>query len=318
MRPIDRAREVVVAAGLGLLAALAWSEMPARGQVPDSPAAAPARTVAIAGRVIDGLERPVAGVTIKVLVDPPDGLDPTRWQDDEHEIPVLPPSKHPAVATLATGADGRYAGSIATAGKLIRLDFAKEGYEAISGPIEADGDRVMRALLGKRSVYDLALREGDELDRDLRWFFASAEWEEGGETLRRDFFKYQGDLRPAARRLATDRIVGAAAKQWLGDIADPADKELVAAPPPKDPLPDIREADLIEAIKATARRVNWFSSDPEPRISLDQITLTPGLDRAMVECGVNVAAMTGVFWRFVFHREGGRWVLRAMVQTGRA
>ena len=275
-----------------------------------------ARVIPIRGRVVDGLERPVAGVVVRVMVDPPGGM--VRIRTIRDGVILNEPSTQAPLTTFTTDGDGRFAGSITSNGKVIRLDFAKEDYEEIIAPAVDAEDRTMRRLFGRSSIYGLTLARGDDRDRGLRDLLASAEWADSDKKLRRELFKYQADLQPAARRLVADRLVGEAAKKWLVDLADPADKELISANPPEEPLPDVRADDLVEAVKATARQVNWFSARPEPVISMEQITFTPNLDRASVECGINVAAMTGVFWRFVFHREGNRWVLRSMVQTGRA
>jgi hypothetical protein len=45
------------------------------------------------------------------------------------------------------------------------------------------------------------------------------------------------------------------------------------------------EADLIEALKTTARRRIFFSSAKEPFIGMDFLKFTRMLDRALIQCG---------------------------------
>jgi hypothetical protein len=69
--------------------------------------------------------------------------------------------------------------------------------------------------------------------------------------------------------------------------------------------------------KAISRRLNFLNKDPEPKIDVEFIAFTPKMDRALVQCCINCAALTGFTWRFVFDKDGPRWVLRSMQEAGR-
>ncbi len=136
--------------------------------------------------------------------------------------------------------------------------------------------------------------------------------------LRGLLFEHQGKIRPALRRLIRDPHVGEAARDWLDLMGDPGDRDLFAKGRQYAPKKEVKETDLIEALKATARLRNFNTSAPEPRIGIDFIAFTENLDRALIQCGINRAAMTGITWQFVFRKVGKQWELRSAKEAGRS
>jgi hypothetical protein len=253
----------------------------------------------LAGRVIDGLGRPVPGVS---LTPRPSA-----------RVPAKP------LAVVSTGSDGRFSWPIPDGGTDLWLEFEKDGYLKMS--ISADPPRVEEITLHRKIDWGetqvLPYRKGAELDTGMKEVFASEEWASSDRELLDFLFKEQASLRPAVRRLIGDAHVGAGAKWWLDLLGDPDDQDLFPQGRNYAPKHEIRETDLVEAIKAISRKLNFFSRSPEPRINVEFIAFTPKMDRALVQCGINMAPFTGRLWRFVFVKQDQRWVLRSMQEAGR-
>ena len=75
---------------------------------------------------------------------------------------------------------------------------------------------------------------------------------------------------------------------------------------------------MIEALKATARLRNFFTSTREPRITIDFISFTSDLDRVLIQCGINRVGLTGITWQFAFRKVGKQWELQSAKQAGRS
>ena len=159
---------------------------------------------------------------------------------------------------------------------------------------------------------------GDDLDRGLREILSSADWEVGwseeNERLLGFVFKHQDDFRLGLRRLIQDVHVGKSARNWLELLGDPADRDLFPKGRRFVPKHEVKEADLVEALKAASRH---FSANAEPRIDIDFISFTKDLDRVMIQCGINLAPFSGVVEIFIFQRVGNQWVLRSTDELGR-
>ena len=48
------------------------------------------------------------------------------------------------------------------------------------------------------------------------------------------------------------------------------------------------------------------------------MVFTDDLDRALIQCGINRVAMTGITWQFVFRKVGKQWELQSAKQAGRS
>jgi hypothetical protein len=279
------------------LAPLAAQQAPTGSTPPEKPA----KGRAFSGRVVDGLGRPVSGV--KVTVRP--------FRVGQREAPGT---------VLHTRDDGRYSGTLASDVVELDFEFAKDGYSNSSTITDkSDVEITLNRKVDWDEASSLPYRHGDELDRGVREILAAEEWEndEDGE-LPRFLFKHQDEFRPAMRRILGDVHVGARARDWLELLGDPADRGLFPNGRRYTPKKEVREADLIEAIKAAARHRNFLSSNPEPRIDLDFIAFTKDLDRALIQRGINRVAMTGITWQFVFRKTGKQWALHSAKEAGRS
>lgn len=312
--------------GLGLgVAPVGWV-----GQDPP-PAANPAGETAVAsrdrtealrwkllmGEVRDPFGRPLAGVVV------------------EARSAVVPSDRVPFVVG-ATGEDGRFAGLVDFGGEWDRLCFVREGYSEYGEEVvqaERVADREPEQLVGFRPYtlrrewtdQDFWTSNADEpvvLDAQkrvatLREILAASNWRDKEGPVWPSLFNHQADWHDAARRLAVDPVVGAEAREWLDIIGDPADANLFPMGRQFAPKFVAAEEDLVAAIRATARHVHYFSSRPEPDVTVESIDLTRDMDRALVRCGINLGPFTGVFWQFVFRKEGRLWVLRSIREMGR-
>jgi hypothetical protein len=184
------------------------------------------------------------------------------------------------------------------------------------------------AVFGAQAVSDreidwneastLVYRKGNELDRGLKELLETDEWRRDDPKLRGFFFKNQDEFHSSLRRLIGDADVGDKPRDWLDLLDEPGDRDLFVKGRRYKPKKEVKEIDLIEALKATARQRNFFSSAREPRIRIDSITFTQDLDRALIHCGINQVAMTGFSWNFVFRKVGRQWELRSAREAGRA
>jgi hypothetical protein len=260
------------------------------------PTAKRAEGLTFSGRVVDGLGRPVPGVKIRVR---PSGKSREKAQE----------------ATLRTGEDGRYSGSLPTADDAW-LIFEKEGYGGWRTTASSGAEITMNRKWDRNTL--LRYSQGEELDRGMRELFASDEWVRDDEQLLGFLFDAQDEFRPALRRLLSDSHVGASARHWLELLDDPSDHDLFPKGRQYAPKKEVKETDLVEALKATARQRNFFSSAKEPFIDIDFIKFTRNLDRALIQCGINRVALTGVTWQFVFRKVGGRWELGSAYEAGRS
>lgn len=260
------------------------------------------------GQVVDGLGRPVSGVTVTVEYERQGG-------ESDSETVAL------------TGDDGRYSATLAPMEKeeydfeYITVVFNKEGYGK-NFLENVDPGHLETVALNRKirwgDATDLPYCDGDDLDQGLREVLASEEWEWGEWELLALLFKHQDHFRPAFHRLIDDVHVGEDARYWLEFLGDPRDRDLFPKGRRFAPKEEVREADLVEAIKAAARQRNFFSSSDEPRIDIDSIVFTEAMDRVIIQCGINRAALTGITWKFVFVRVNHQWVLRSVEEAGRS
>lgn len=244
----------------------------------------------LSGRVVDGLGRPVPGVRVTVL------------SGDKKMV-------------LRTGDDGRYTGTLPTDKDASVISFEKEGYGEFTTGAESV---TMRRKVDWDEASELPDLNGNRLDNGVREFLASKEWEDHEDELTGFAFRHEDEFRPALRRLVGDPHVGAQARDWLDLLDDPGDRDLVGKERRYAPKKEVKETDLIEALKATARLRHFFSTAPEPMIDIDCIAFTKNLDRAFIQCGINRVAMTGITWQFVFRRAGKQWELRSAKKVGRS
>jgi hypothetical protein len=194
---------------------------------------------------------------------------------------------------LRTDNDGRFSGVLPSGEDVAVATFSKDGYGRYTIGASLDRDYVLRQNFRWDRVVGLPYEEKDKLDRDVQELLASENWLTD-ENLLAVVFKYQRDLRPALRRRIPDAHVGAAARDWLELLDDPSDRDLFARGRRYAPDRKIEATDLVEAFQATARLRNFNSSRPEPMIDIDLIALTPDLDCALIQCGINRVAMTGI------------------------
>ena len=172
------------------------------------------------------------------------------------------------------------------------LQFEKGGY--ISQHTEAaPGDKIVlshKVDWGVASM--LPYRDGDGVDQGLREILTSAEWEipVDEDKLLGFLFRHQDRFRPALRRLVRDTLVGARARDWLDLLDDPGDRDLFTKGRSYAPGKEIKETDLVEALKATAPaalqllgaraidqdRLHRVHGRPGPR--LDPVRDQPGRD----------------------------------------
>jgi hypothetical protein len=293
-------RRLLLMASLGCLGAgliAPFREAPARSfRACDDPKAR-----VVSGRVVDGLDRPIPAV--RVVVTSRRG----RAKRVEGEV--------------RTDADGKFSCPVGE-GEVDWFDaeLGTEGYESasVSSKSPDQGEITLRRSLDWGEVAALSVLKGDELDRGLREVFAcEADWEDGNK-LAAELFREQDALRPGFRRLLKDAACGDWARDWLDRLGDPADRDVFPKGRDYAPKHEVREADLVQAIQSLAGHLNFFSKRPKPRIDIDFIAFTPDFDRALVQCGINRVAFTGITWRFVFHKTDGKWILRSMEEAGRS
>jgi hypothetical protein len=218
---------------------------------------------------------------------------------------------------LRTDREGRFSGVLPSGEDVAVATFSKDGYGRYTISASLDRDYVLRQHFRWDRVVGLPYEEKDKLDRDVRELLASENWLTD-ENLLGVVFKYQRDLRPALRRLIRDPHVGAAARDWLELLDDPSDKDLFAKGRPYVPDRKVEADDLVEAFQATARLRNFNSSRPEPMFDIDLIALTTDLDCALIQCGINRVAMTGITWQFVFRKVGKQWSLCSAKEAARS
>jgi hypothetical protein len=118
--------------------------------------------------------------------------------------------------------------------------------------------------------------------------------------------------------LIRDSHVGTSARDWLDLLDHSGDRDLFVKGRQYAPKKEVKETDLIEALKATVCQRNFFTKAPEPSIRIDFIVLTRDLDQVLIQCGINQAAMTCFTWQFVFRKAGKQWELRSAKQAGRS
>jgi hypothetical protein len=265
----------------------------------------------LSGRILDGLGRPVSDVKVKV-----------ESRDPGQEKPI---------AVMFSGEDGSFSCSIPKKFEKVHIGFEKETfvYCWATSPVASNCEFIIHRKIDWDNMDLLPWSEGDKLENALRELLAS---EEGSESkvvgfvevdmnegrLVRFMFKNQMTFLPVLRRLIKDERISKQAKQWLDKFGDPKDQDVMRNIRENAPKHDIKEEDLIEALKGISKKLNFFSKNPEPKIDDISFTFTPNLDRVMIECWINSALLSGFRWEFVFHKEGRLWVLRSMECTGRA
>ncbi len=258
------------------------------------PAAAKQRQ--FSGRVVDGLGRPFAGVTIEVVEQPGDRQMGKKL-------------------AVQSGPDGRF--SIPAVNDQKEVDvWIKKQHDGILMLVtlgEENGDLTIEAQLDREKLHSLSYVEGPRFDQGLREILASEDFDQAFGF----FFSNQKRFRPAMRRIISDTHVGDRALCWLELLGDPGDADLFPKGRRYVPKQEVKETDFVEAVRTTARQRNFFSSDPEPRIDFESIVFSDDLNSALVDCGINCAGLTGVYWRFVFIKNGKVWELRSAQETGR-
>lgn len=283
---------------LSLQVALTWLALAASPAAQEAPPGS-ARPVdamkarMLSGRVLDRLGRPVPGVRVIVL------------SGDKKTV-------------LQTGDDGRYSGTLPTYKGASVISFEKEGYGGFITDAESNATVTIRHKVDWDEASGLPYLDGNELDQGVRGLLASEEWALHDGELLGFLFRHQEEFRPALRRLVRDTLVGAGARDWLDLLDDPDDRDLFAKGRQYAPKKEVKEIDLIETLKATARLRHFFSTAPEPMIDIDCIAFTKDLDRVLIQCGINRVAMTGITWQFVFRRAGKQWELRSAKEVGRS
>ena len=260
------------------------------------------KTLIIAGRVVDGLGRPVSGVKVSMTS-------------------ILPSKARHTEAVILTGDNGRYSGTIARQDGDVYVEFEKDGYcyTSFSGTNPGHEDTTLYRKIRWEEVTMLPYRDDNAFDQGVRELFASEEWIEeadGKDKLLGFLFTHQDQFRPALRRVVQDARVGTSARDWLDLLGDPGDRDSFPEGRRFASKHEVKETDLVEAIKATARHFNFFNPKPEPIISVDIIAFTKGMDRVMVQIGVNRMALTGFTRRFVFQKVDKQWVLRSEEEVG--
>jgi hypothetical protein len=258
----------------------------------------------LAGRVVDGLGRPLSGVKVTLSSNRP-GAD------------------RQSGAVLLTGDDGRYSGTIARTDGDSSISFEKDGYSNLTILTVATNPGRRVITLNRKIRWEemsiLPYQHGDKLDRGVLELLASEEWETGEDALLLGFlFRHQDHFRAALRRAIQDAHVGNSAREWLDVLGDPRDRDLFPKGRRSAPKHEIKEADLVDAIKATARHLHFNSSKAKPDIDIDFIAFTKEMNLVMIQCGINRVAITGITWRFVFQKVDKHWILRSMREAGRS
>jgi hypothetical protein len=284
--------------------ALAWLTLaPATAAQQAPPRATPETGVngrAFSGRVVDGLGRPVPGVKLTVR----------SFRKDSQKV---------TETVLRTGDDGRYAVTLPSDADAGQIRVEKEDYARFSTDISRR-EIILRRKANWQEASSLPNRDGEKLDLGVRELLASWDFEfppEDDGKLLCYLFKYQEEFRPALRRLIADAHVGEGARYWLDLLDDSGDRDLFPKGRRYAPDKEVKEADLVEAIKGAVRQRDILTSGPEPRIHIEFIAFTPSLDRAMIQCGVG-GGLSGIIWRFVFRKVGKQWELRSVMEVGRA
>ncbi len=221
----------------------------------------------LSGRILDGLGRPVPGVTL-------------TWS------PGLRREK-PTLGLVSTDADGRFSQPLPPDIEGLWVDFNKDGFSNLSMSAQHPRFALVVTLLRKLDwgeVTMLRIRKGSELDAGAREILASEEWSVADVALQKHLFEEQATFRPAIRRLVGDAHGGKAARYWLDMLGRSAGDGYSSRAGGVDPEARGARPNLVDAIKAISRRLNVLSSNPEPRITLDFIAFNPKMDRALVQC----------------------------------
>ncbi len=277
----------------------------------------------VSGRIVDVLGRAVAGVGVRV--------EWNKGGDDKRPLGVTTSDER-----------GRYLVKVPIHGRAFRVKLEKDGYrtETLSyelrrgreddelfddeGRRPADSEVALVAVLNRREAFGLWLRTGEDLEKGTREVLATYEWSSRDASLFGHLFQHQEHFRPAMLRLIEDERVGSAARYWLDLLGDPRDERLfrdpAVYPEGRELAPTIaaRKVDLVEALKSAAGQLDWNAvpGGAGPRMTIEVIAFNEGLDRAYVECGINLTSLSGTFWRFVFNKSGDEWVLRSMESAG--
>lgn len=249
------------------------------------------------GHVIDCLGRPIPNVKITCLASQ-NGTEVRLYKE------------------WRTDKDGHYEGRIPADVEGDWLNFEKAGYMSLSTGPDEDGTIELPKLFEWNNAVFLTLNDGEKLVSGVRELLASEEWSSGDKKLIDFVFENQEHFRPAFRQLIKDPHIGKVAFDWLEILGEPSDTDLFPFGRQYSPGQYVKEVDLIEALKATARQRHFNSGAKEPFISIDLMSFTETLDRAFIKCGINRGPMTGITWQFVYRKVGKEWVLWSAVKVG--
>ena len=236
---------------------------------------------------------------------------------------IHPGPKTHTESVVMSGDDGRYSAAIARHEGSVLVNFEKDDYcyTGFIGTNRGHEDTTLYRKIRWEEISMLPYRNRRDFDEGVREIFASEEWNqdvEGTNKLVGFLFTHQDQFRPALRRIVLNDWVGASARDWLDLMGDPGDHDLFANGRRFAPKHEVKETDLVEAIIATAHDFNFFNPKPDPIVDIDVIAFTKDMDRVMVQCGINSAALTGFTRRFIFQKVDKQWILRATQELGRS
>ena len=132
------------------------------------------------------------------------------------------------------------------------VDFEKDEYSnsSISAKYPPFTDITLLRKIDWREVTTLRYGKEGRPEAGAREILASQEWSVADVALQKYLFEEQATFRPAIRRRLGDAHVGKAARYWLDMLGDPADADLFPGGRKSAPKQEVREADLVDAIKA--------------------------------------------------------------------
>jgi hypothetical protein len=299
----------IVATGLFLV--LVLTPVPGGGKRDE---AKPARNVEVSGIIVDGLGRPVPGVTVTFsYYEGP--YDAFKWV---------------TLANFTTDDSGRYAGVVHDWAPSQRVSsfVSKSGYEQSCVEVSASEDyewsrvknsrfAILRNMPYGEAVQGLLELQGNALDQHLLEVLASTAWRSsllwGGSNIEDVLFADPNRFHASLHRALENPHVWGNAwvfLEFLGEPQDPNDPRSIPDAYRSTPKIAVAAPGLGEAVRAVAEAYELYWREGE-KILIDKTVFTQDSRMAMVRCHVHHGFLADRGYKLRFEKVGDKWVLKA-------
>lgn len=260
------------------------------------------RNVFASGVVIDGLGRPLAGVTIKFYV--------SYFGDTI--------TTNGSLTVFLTDTNGIYSGIVTNWSQCDSMEVDKDGYNGfLTWPGEPIGEtKTITRHVSRDEMKSLSHLEGDTLYDALVEIMGSGSWW-SEQWVEDEAFFIQDKLCPAFRRALKHTKVGPAAESWLDFIADPDDLRLFKARGLYRPSKEVARDDFVDAVQATAKELIIEKGEEDNfRVDVENgVVFNRRLDRVLVRCRIFNGRLNARGYALCLHKIKGKWVLKSIRQT---